>query len=68
MKQAPQKVFKTKKFIQLQKIALKNYERFEATLSEEQKKLFEEVLDNLFKLDGLSREAEKAGLEILFAP
>ena len=47
-------------FIQLQKIALKNYERFEATLSEEQKKLFEEVLDNLFKLDGLSREAEKA--------
>lgn len=56
------------KFIRLQKIALKNYERFEATLSEEQKKLFEEVLDNLFKLDGLSREAEKAGLEILLAP
>ncbi len=68
MKQAPQKVFKTKKFIQLRKIALKNYERFEATLTEEQKKLFEEVLDNLFNLDGLSREAEKAGLEILFAP
>lgn len=56
------------KFIQLQKIALKNYERFEDTLTEEQKKLFEEVLDNLFKLDELSREAEKAGLEILFAP
>lgn len=56
------------KFIQLQKIALKTYERFEATLTEEQKKLFEEVLDNLFNLDGLSREAEKAGLEILFAP
>ncbi len=44
---------------QMQRAALWAYERFVETLDEEQMKMFEEVLDLMFELDGKLGKAEQ---------
>lgn len=65
-----QSVTETEEYKQMQQSALKSYGQFTATLSKEQLKLFEEVLDKLFGLNDMLSNADyeegvKVGINIV---